>query len=1820
MTDYSTYTTDLTIADEQMEVLTLMDRFNTVLWSPNADAGLLSTDDTDVTKSIHPNIANAFNNILTYTSGISNTNTKDEYDDTLVGGTLKRIRGEYSVAIQELVEVLRDRMVDRLRRYNTLHTKYAAFVTANKTRLLKDLVAIAPSVYPNSTQGDITTLQGFTAYSDTFVSTLNGTRNTLAARYSLLRSNLVEPQLSDAIRTFASEYATVPSPRTLQTNLVYTDQDKTDALSLVTVGSVDDLDLVMTTYTSHIDALLLSRTQEAALLAVEHYRDLWVPNQFFMGAVAPSPVSSCGDAQTWETDLTAFRTEPDITTLQCKITTYTGALASFLPQLKDRLHTDLTAWKTLYEKYVAFDAGFSEFYDLEAIPATLRGRNVVDADLAKVSRIGTVWSRGMEEDVNSIRSRYYVATDAVTSMGYLHADLVRFVKSQMDDYIEKYKRNYGDLPDLLKPTDLHDDANLVKVTPAEYVSVSELTTLNTMIDAYIAATPGLREAVRIKGHVIVTQGRIDTFEQTQNNIMTELKLSAVPHTATSILKTLNIDAKRKAVREATTYAAVDTVYMEFVGYFATLATDIMSYFNTIYVENAELEPYFQLNVREIYNTFRVFFVEDAGLVPTNTVALNIDLVQKYVGFIQQIEAAKGEATTEKQGADQYRSDTLSILGSVKSERGIATPYVELTATILALKVDDDIATITTELYVEGMRSLRIAYAGYLDTIRTQMRERATDEIDAFVEAVDATGTIKIFFSTAILEPYNALQKEGTTDRTPIPTATSSPLKQTIDKYVALQAMIVQEKDPKTGVLFTNARKKVYATMNEYLQHIKQARAVAGVDVRLFPDPVFANSQIVRDKATLDKTTSIDVILEKNVDYEAKDAELTKNLGTYALDILENGLLKFYADLEQRGLASYVSDTFKVAKEEGEKHVVNIKAAKLTFVEVLGIVNRYMPIVSSLRLESLRAETVQLLNETEAALKTIAAAEPSFVFSDDIPTLALITRTRTNVLALKQEATIQLVLENYKSLLSSLKTTYFEHVKQTVLGFKTAFDDAKDKQYIQYLRQPVLDAYGVIDANLTTLGAQNVEAATAVGTLFGNAGVLLAEDVSSSKTHRDFDVLQKEVLQLIVDLKSGLGVAATLPDFRPGIADTTVEDKAAVEAILFTQPKGAEELLGYKTTYAKSVANLLYLMQNLALNTLDQFNQKVRDNRALNITYTTPVRLGILGLATDVKTVQTTTHLDTLRDLVRKYSELATQLVSQLPTSQNIDIHRSETLQIISNYVTALESAKPYNIGFTTTIQQANPAADIKSVNDAKTITAITAIRTKYMQFLYEITQKMDDAKAAAKTAMDAKRATIRQRMRDFSTELAKAAVDMGQYPDLQKAKDDMDMNGVLVEADSTGLETLDAIEKQYVAALDVLRYGNTLETRQLRYSKQQVTLLAMNQFSQLMQSHGDARFSEAVQRAALGVTGDLMKLQSPITPLSDLDAMAANYTTLTEQLSLEIQVFQQTGTTEAIQTVRRFRALYEELAPVRDKLPDFLQFDPRMIDRDIATLGRADVGFGEIQNIRIRYKDYIKSLKEAVPSVGTQMKTYKSLKGTIVTLMQNFNQLALDNGHVLEGRLTPSLTARLRAVANDLAYITDTNSTVQELQELRGEYQAAIEELQDVLANVTPSQRSELASSALQSVMDVFNQKYASADRSKVTEEEWNYLRLLFENQQNARIVRNQESALASYNRGIAILSRLPLVEEEVENSEFAQLKFLVNAFLSEFRNRNLARVIPNDRLFLSELKRNSATYLEQYKEPAANQRNYSVLVEQVMIQYRDGLRILRSYPLVVEK
>jgi hypothetical protein len=315
--------------------------------------------------------------------------------------------------------------------------------------------------------------------------------------------------------------------------------------------------------------------------------------------------------------------------------------------------------------------------------------------------------------------------------------------------------------------------------------------------------------------------------------------------------------------------------------------------------------------------------------------------------------------------------------------------------------------------------------------------------------------------------------------------------------------------------------------------------------------------------------------------------------------------------------------------------------------------------------------------------------------------------------------------------------------------------------------------------------------------------------------------------------------------------------------------------------------------------------------------------------------------------------------------------------------------------------------------------------------------------------------------------------------------------------------------------------------------------------------------------------------------------------------------------------VNRFQSLYLPHISNIQSFPSYLQVDIRMIYRDLDTLQRAP-DMTIVEGINTQYTGYMnaltKYLKEKGIVVGAAL---QSKKEEIRTLIRTFNELFLANTSAFD-EFPIEVQRKIRAISGDIQYLENPTMTREEVNEMYVDYQKSLRLLKEALKEIDAAAENTALIPSLEKLQSLFRTRYETVDSAKIPPGEMPFFQGLLRGLENPTAQTDAEQAITAYTAGIRKLAVLPTTSERrIENGPFDALQEVIGYFLNEYKIRNASAFIPADRLLLTGLRKDAPAYINLYKTPPPNMRNYEEIVGQVSKQYWDGLRIIRTYPLI---
>ncbi len=416
----------------------------------------------------------------------------------------------------------------------------------------------------------------------------------------------------------------------------------------------------------------------------------------------------------------------------------------------------------------------------------------------------------------------------------------------------------------------------------------------------------------------------------------------------------------------------------------------------------------------------------------------------------------------------------------------------------------------------------------------------------------------------------------------------------------------------------------------------------------------------------------------------------------------------------------------------------------------------------------------------------------------------------------------------------------------------------------------------------------------------------------------------------------------------------------------------------------------------------------------------------------------------------------------------------------------------------------------------------------------------------------------------------------------------------------------------------VLMTKKEVETKSLwkeQQTKRLETSAAMQRFLDTYQTHRIS-YPLKIRQAIRETSADLDRIQKT-TVRSELDALLQKYTRLLEEIGILVEEERIKRIEATLLLIRRFRALYIPHIPSIHSFPPYLQIDIRILDRDLATLQKApDTVI--VDGLFTQYTGYTNALtaylKENGIVVGAEV---QAKKAEVRKRIGELNSLFLANTAVFD-EFSIEIQRKVRAIPGDLQYLENPTLTREEVVEILQVYETAVRQMKKELSEIEEDEENTALLPSLEKIQALFQSRFESIDSTTIPATEMPFFQALLRGIENPAIRSDARQGIAAYTEGLRKLSVLPKTSERrIENTPFDALQEVIGYFQNEYKIRNVSAFIPADRLLLSGLRKDATAYLNLYKTPPPNMRNYVEIVGQVVKQYWDGLRILRTYPLV---
>ncbi len=1166
--------------------------------------------------------------------------------------------------------------------------------------------------------------------------------------------------------------------------------------------------------------------------------------------------------------------------------------------------------------------------------------------------------------------------------------------------------------------------------------------------------------------------------------------------------------------------------------------------------------------------------------------------------------------------DAYKTETKQLIDLVVSERDLVRTIPSVNLTTALLEVDawtakGDVESASSDFQVSAIRG---TYEGYLREIRNQIKPLTNSSITTFETELSKYGTLKIYFSSDILEAAAGIAADKTTLESDPTAAISVGI---LDKYTTLTQQLAIQSAASNGVMFKTAKQAALDRIVNYVQQVRRIEPLGG-GALLSATGTLAqvSAQADFDRRKLNETTVAEIIELYNDTYATKNATLIAKLREYGGTLLD-GFTESYKVVTdpEAPLSDYIAPSMSNAFTElpTKRQIIT---DSLSFEELASVIETYVGNAESLPLEIQRARSKKALTEVKTLLTDISGFATGIVLSAEIPSITMVNQTLTRLPSIRAESILKQVADQYVTILASIKTQFATFTTKALTDFSAYWKTVK--AFSRIMPTTVINAAASVEADATAMASLAPAEMATTSNKYVSALKQAKDAVAASETAIKLLTKQNAVQAAITTFSDTVTTATTMSLVVDASGVTT--DSAAI----FAPSVSTATLDSLQKKYVALTTTAVSKISKALADMIKAFSSAVLSAQAKKATLPTNVRLAFTTLNADMlKLAGGVMTVLEMQEMYQKYAQLTAAVTAALPATGSIDTAKSELQQMIQIFSSLISSPAAVGIQFSQLVTGTNTAADTTAVAGATDLNTLLAIRTRYVQMLYELNTKLEAAKTAAATAIAEKVQAATTAITDFEVQLAAMrtpprAFDLAPYPQVLEAERNLTANKAVLTQAAVTLDAAETVRATYADATATLKYIIAAGTATDRASKYQAALLSMSRFTNIYQANMavSASFSQPLRTAALQIPAEVTWIQDTSRILADFDTTIAKYNTLTSNILNELVVIKQDSVASTLAAIRQFQTAYGALTS--DQIAALsaagMNFDVRLMEMDLATVGSPGASLDIITQMAEKYAGYSRGIATVIPNLPQRQLATPAAKEEVMRIMRQLNSLFVEN-RAIYGSLSSGLQARIQQMGAKIRYVGGTNVGAAEVKGLLDDYTAALNEFKDVLFQrpVTPT----TLDASLQSVITEFQTAYNAADIYALDKTNFNYIQALLRNTANAYVTQNVPEAIRAFTRGIEILSKVPRVtEQRVLNTEYNTLLETVNYFLSEWTIRNLGRAIPNDRLFLTGLKTNAPSLLATYKVRAPNIRNYDLIVKGLVDEYKQGLQVLRTYPM----
>ncbi len=773
-------------------------------------------------------------------------------------------------------------------------------------------------------------------------------------------------------------------------------------------------------YATHVAFLDLANQQEAVLVQMDQLKDgLYGPFANFIEMPFPIvKLAFATDGNRWTAKQKPGSLEEVAEyqkTLEELAKVYAEAIQTCLSLIQTALQTHLKSFGDLFTAYEEFDVAYSQYFDVEPIPASLQNKSAED--------LAALQAMPNEQILNAIRIKYFFfpeTSDVPT--------LVRFIKLQLQLYLQYYVSSYEELETALQPPKLPVPTLMTRVRPAAYHGVGDLSDLLEVVGQLKQGTGEVQVAKAIQTKKETTRTLLDSLDELMDLFREQLEYKNFAKID------INIPQMRIDLQYTTRKEEIDEKYEKIGIALSTLASEALRQFNTTYNKNVELRSYFYRNAVDVLNAFTLYFPQDVERVSTNTAEQNLALAKRYVGYTKIVLDAQPAAAVIQDTTQAYRSATLRILNRVEGVQEQLKKYKDLSGGTWDLSGARGVIAAAT--FVHEMEPTRKAYERVLQEQESKVFRYCQQSIQAWKQLYD---------SIAPFQTYLAPSQQAIAGRTESLEGKSvEVLLNLANKYIRYRIELQKYIAP-TSPFFSKVRLDVQERIDTHIDHLQQVRDLSGV---LPPTTL----DVLQDRKSV-QTASFPVLQGLSRQYTAAEAALLAAVSDFATRVIQDQFLMNNKTLDV--------PEYAVPRERAVALVPLLQARTLPLSSVLVEVQKYGSLLARLEPALVRQQIKQQIEQLDAEADEIELVDPHVL--DSLPDWdAERTRIATRIASLHQIVELekmQAILVSYRE---SMQSQFTAAVEKEMREFEALYKEVLRDGTISEYGGEFLKAYTALD--------------------------------------------------------------------------------------------------------------------------------------------------------------------------------------------------------------------------------------------------------------------------------------------------------------------------------------------------------------------------------------------------------------------------------------------------------------------------------------------------------------------------------------------------------------------------------------------------------------------------------------------------------------------------------------------------------------------------------------------------------------------------------------